>query len=220
MCDKSRLEFFPTKCEECIFTWDLQEEVYIEIPLGFTSTETVGKVCRLCRSLYGLKQSPRAWFDRFHRAILKIGYHQNNADHTIFFCHNKSKVAILIVYVDDIIFIGDDLPELARLKTQLAQSFEVKDLDNLDNLRYFLGIEVARSSHGIFFSQRKYILNLLTETGMLGCRSAITPIEQNHRLTADSGEPVDHEQYQHLVGRLIYLSHTRPDTAFAVSVVS
>ena len=110
----------------------------------------------------------------------------------MFYYHNKGKVAILIVYVDNIILISDDLSELARLKTQLAQSFEVKDLGNL---RYFLRIEVARSSHDIFLSQRKYVLDLLTKTGMLGCRSTTTPIEQNHCLTADGGKSVDHERY-------------------------
>ena len=189
----------------------------MKIPPGISNTETAGKVCRLRRSLYGLKQSPRAWFDRFRRAVLEIGYQQSNADHTIFFQHNSGKVSILIVYVDDIILTGDNLSEINRLKIHLAQSFEVKDLGPL---RYFLGIEVARSSHGIFLSQRKYVLDLLTETGMVGCRPAATPIEQNHRLMADGGTPVDRERYQRLVGRLIYLSHTRPDITFVVSVVS
>nr|XP_019709971.1 uncharacterized protein LOC109506515 [Elaeis guineensis] len=146
-----------------------------------------------------------------------MGYQQSNADHTIFFQHNSGKVSILIVYVDDIILTDDNLSEINRLKIHLAQSFEVKDLGPL---RYFLGIEVARSSHGIFLSQRKYVLDLLTETGMLGCRLAATLIEQNHRLMADGGTPVDRERYQRLVGQLIYLSHTRPDITFAVSVVS
>jgi hypothetical protein len=90
----------------------------------------------------------------------------------------------------------------------------------LGQLRYFLGIEVSRSSKGIYLSQIKYILDTLSETGMLGCRPALTPIEQNHRLTSESGQPVDRAQYQRLVGQLIYLSHTRSDIAFAVSVVS
>lgn len=103
------------------------------------------------------------------------------------------------------------------MKQHLTNEFEVKDLGQM---RYFLGIEVSRSPRGIYLSQRKYVLDLLSETGMSGCRPALTPIEQNHRLTSESGEPVDREQYQRLVGRLIYLSHTRPDIAFAVSVVS
>ena len=85
-------------------------------------------------------------------------------------------------------------------------------------MRYFFGIEVSISPKGIYLSQRKYVLDLLSETGLSGCRP--TPIEQNHRLISEDGPPVDRERYQRLVGRLIYLSHTRPDIAFAVSVVS
>ncbi|XP_050117549.1 uncharacterized mitochondrial protein AtMg00810-like [Malus sylvestris] len=88
-------------------------------------------------------------------------------------------------------------------------------------LKYFLGIEVARSKHGIFLSQRKYVLDLLAETGMLDCKPVDTPIEQNHRLGLFPDQvPTHKERYQRLVGRLIYLSHTRPDIAYAVSVVS
>jgi hypothetical protein len=124
---------------------------------------------------------------------------------------------MLAVYVDDMIVTGDDEEEIAQLKVRLGKEFEVKDLGLL---RYFLGIEVARGAEGIVLSQRKYALDLLTETGMLGCRPAVTPIDQRHKLSADAGEPIDRERYQRLVGRLIYLSHTRPDISFAVSVVS
>jgi hypothetical protein len=93
----------------------------------------------------------------------------------------------------------------------------VKDLGFL---RYFLGIEVSRGSKGIYLSQRKYIIDLLREIGMYGSRPAATPIEQNNRLSSNEGRSVDRECYQNLVGRLIYLSHTRPDIAFSISVVS
>ena len=90
----------------------------------------------------------------------------------------------------------------------------------MGQLKYFLGIEIARSPTGIILSQRKYALDLLNDTGMLGCRPASTPIDQNHKLCAELGNPVNKERYQRLVGRLIYLCHTRPDITYAVSVVS
>ncbi|WVZ55593.1 hypothetical protein U9M48_006233 [Paspalum notatum var. saurae] len=125
---------------------DLQEKVYMEIPPGFATAQTKGKVLRLKKSLYGLKQSPRAWFDRFRRAMYGMGYKQ--------------------LYVDDIIIIGDDTLEIERLKKNLSKEFEVKDLGQL---RYFLGIEIARSPKGIVLSQRKYVLDLLNETDWASC---------------------------------------------------
>ncbi|XP_019055514.1 PREDICTED: uncharacterized protein LOC109115705 [Nelumbo nucifera] len=88
-------------------------------------------------------------------------------------------MAALIVYVDDIIITGDWNSKIQRLKRFLATQFEVKDLGPL---RYFLGIEVDRSNQGIFISQRKYVLNLLKDTGKLGAKLADSPIDVNHRL--------------------------------------
>nr|CAE03643.1 OSJNBa0060N03.8 [Oryza sativa Japonica Group] len=146
-----------------------------------------------------------------------MGYSQCNGDHTVFYKHRGTHITILAVYVDDIVITGDDVEEIRCLKERLGKAFEVKDLGPL---RYFLGIEIARSSKGIVLSQRKYVLDLLTDTGMLGCRASTTPIDRNHQLCAQSGDPVDKEAYQRLVGRLIYLCHTRPDISYAVSVVS
>nr|KYP50092.1 hypothetical protein KK1_028166 [Cajanus cajan] len=93
-------------------------------------------------------------------------------------------------------------------------------MKDLGKLKYFLGIEIAYSKNGIFISQRKYVLDLLKETGKLGCRTSTVPIEQNHKIGSEESAPVEKAQYQRLVGKLIYLSHTRPDIAYAVSVVS
>ncbi|KAL0552943.1 hypothetical protein IC582_012078 [Cucumis melo] len=197
---------------------DLVEEVYMSPPPGFEA-QFGQEVCKLQKSLYGLKQSPRAWFDRFTTFVKSQGYSQGHSDHTLFTKASKTgKIAILIVYVDDIVLTGDDQTEISQLKQRMSDEFEIKDLGNL---KYFLGMEVARSKEGISVSQRKYTLDLLTETGMLGCRPADTPIEFNCKLgNSDDQVPVDKEQYQRLVGKLIYLSHTRPDISFAVSVVS
>ncbi|KAK0577899.1 hypothetical protein LWI29_001989 [Acer saccharum] len=198
---------------------DLEEEVYMEIPPGFETGSNVNKVCKLRKSLYGLKQSPRAWFDRFTKAIKKHGYSQGQADHTLFTKFSPTgQVAILIVYVDDIIVTGDYTEEMGYLKEVLAKEFEIKDLGSL---KYFLGMEVARSKKGIVVSQRKYILDLLKETGMLGCKPADTPMESSYKISFKEDSPlVDTGRYQRLVGKLIYLSHTRPDIGFPVSVIS
>ena len=98
--------------------------------------------------MYGLKQSPRAWFERFGKAVKSYDYIQSQADHTLFFKHSKiDKLAILIVYVDDIIMTGDDSTEIVEFKRKLTQEFEIKDFGAL---KYFLGMEFARSKEKIF----------------------------------------------------------------------
>jgi hypothetical protein len=158
---------------------DLEDEVYMDLPPGYTATSGDEVVCKLQRALYGLKQSPRAWFGRFSLAMKKYGYQQSHSDHTLFLKRQRGKVTALIIYVDDMIIMGDDSKEISSLQEQLATEFEMK---NLGGLKYFLGIEVARSKQGICLSQRKYILDLLSEVGLLECKPADTPIVQNHKL--------------------------------------
>lgn len=197
---------------------ELCEEVYMDPPPGISEYSTTSMVCKLKKALYGLKQSPRAWFGRFTKSMKNFGYKQSNSDHTLFIRHSQGKITALIIYVDDMIVTGNDYDSISRLQKYLASEFEMK---KLGDLKYFLGIEVARSKHGIFLSQRKYILDLLSETGMLGCKPVNTPIEQNHKyFLCSSASCTDKGRYQRLVGKLIYLSHTRPDIAYAVNVVS
>jgi len=120
-------------------------------------------------------------------------YSQCNGDHTVFYKHQGSRITILVVYVDDIVITGDDMEEIKKLKERLGKAFEVKDFGPL---RYFLGIEIARPSRGIILTQRKYTLDLLADTGMLGCRPCGSPIDKNHQMCAESGDPVDRERYQ------------------------
>ena len=104
-----------------------------------------GKVCKLKKSLYGLKQSPRAWFGRFSETMKTLNYKQSNGEHTLFFKRSSENLlTLLIVYVDDIIITGNDLTEIQGLEGQLDQQFQVK---KLGSLKYFLGIEFTRSSN-------------------------------------------------------------------------
>lgn len=195
---------------------DLEDKIYIEIPSGFEMFNNSNKVYRLRKSLYGLKQSLKAWFESFTRAVKEHGYIQRHAGHILFTRQSKEgKIAILIVYVDDIIITRDYLKEMSILKKVLTKEFEAKDLDNL---KYFLGMEVAQSKKGIFVFQCKHVLDLLKDTRMLGCKSANTTIESNYKIGLKNDcASVDKGRYQRLVGKLIYLSHNRPDIGFLVS---
>jgi Reverse transcriptase (RNA-dependent DNA polymerase) len=124
---------------------------------------------------------------------------------------------MLAVYVDDMIITCDDEGEIAQLKVKLGKESEVKDLGQLRN---FLGIEIARGVEKIILSQRKYVIDLLTETDMLGCRFVVSPIDVKTRIGADAEEQVDRERYQRLINKLIYLCYICPDISFIVSVVS
>lgn len=128
------------------------------------------------------------------------------------------KITTLIIYMDDIVVIGNDGFGVARLKGSLAQEFEIK---NLGFLTYFIGIEVVKAKQDIFFSQRKYVLDVLKESDMEGCKPCATPIKANHRLKEDDSERlIDAERFQRLMGHLIYLSLTHLDITHAVSVIS
>ncbi|RVW96740.1 Retrovirus-related Pol polyprotein from transposon RE1 [Vitis vinifera] len=173
----------------------------------------------LRRSLYGLKQSPRAWFSRFSSVVQEFGMLRSTADHSVFYHHNSLGQCIyLVVYVDDIVITGSDQDGIQKLKQHLFTHFQTKDLGKL---KYFLGIEIAQSSSGVVLSQRKYALDILEETGMLDCKPVDTPMDPNVKLVPGQGEPLgDPGRYRRLVGKLNYLTITRPDISFPVSVVS
>ena len=100
----------------------------MEAPPGFLDNFKTGEVCRLKKSLYGLKQSPRAWFGRFTLAMKKYGFKQSNSDHTLFLKRKGNFVTCLIIYVDDMIITGNDKEEITKLKEGLFTEFEMKDL--------------------------------------------------------------------------------------------
>lgn len=151
----------------------------MNITPGFESTSTTNKVCKLRKSLYGLKQSPRAWFYRFINVLHKDSCTQCQFDHTLFVKHyEESKIAAVIVYVDDIALTRNHKEKMPRVKLILSKEFEMKDLRHLN---YVLGMKVARSSQDISISQRKYVLDLLKEAGMLRCKHVDTPMDPNNK---------------------------------------
>lgn len=196
---------------------DLEEEVYMKVPPGYVPA-TSGKACRLLKSLYGLRQAPRCWFSKLATALKDCGFVQSYADYSLFTWRRGNIVLCILVYVDDLIVAGNHPETISKFKKHLNTCFHMKDLGTL---RYFLGIEVARSKEGMFLCQRKYALDIVSETGLLGSRPAIFPIEQNHHLALASGPRLaDPEKYRRLVGRLIYLTITRPELAYSVHILA
>ncbi|CAL1373295.1 unnamed protein product [Linum trigynum] len=196
---------------------DLKEVIYMERPPGYTKG-SADMVCKLVRSLYGLKQAPRAWFEKFHGVIVQLGFEQSQNDPSLFVRNTVDGIVVLLIYVDDMIITGSDSEGIQELKRSLHGAFKLKDLGNVS---YFLGLEVQRSSQGVFVSQKKYMADLLETAHYTDCKPCTTPMEQNLKLTRDSGDLMeDQSLYRSLVGSLIYLTHTRPDISYAVQVVS
>ena len=195
---------------------ELREEVYMRPPPGYLVLE--GMVCRLRRSLYVLKQAPRAWFQRFASVIIAAGFSPSNHDPALFIYTSPHGRTLLLLYVDDMIITGDDSEYIAFVKARLSEQFLMSDLGPL---RYFLGIEVSSTSDSIYLSQEKYVQDLLARSCLIDHRTFETPIELNVQLRATDGKPLtDPTRYRHIVGSLVYLAVTRPDISYAVHILS
>lgn len=196
---------------------DLDEEVYMKLPPGFTASSS-SRVCKLKKSLYGLKQAPRCWFAKLGDALTSYAFCQSKTDYSLFTYIRDGIQLYILVYVDDLASMGNDSMAIVQFKDYLSSRFHMKDLGAL---KYFLGIEVARNSEGIYLCQRKYALDIIQEVGLLGAKPARFPLEQNHTLAFSTSEPLpDPERYRRLVGRLIYLAVTRPDLAYSVHILT
>ena len=200
---------------------DLNEEVYMKLPPGYNrkgESLPSNAVCLLHKSLYGLKQASRQWFSKFSTAIMGLGFSQSPSDHSLFIKNVDGLFIALLVYVDDVIIASNNQGAIADLKSELNKLFKLKDLGDV---KYFLGLEIAKSSTGICVSQRKYVLDLLSDFGYLGCKAASTPMEANVKLSMDEGVDLpDVSLYRRLLGKLLYLTLTRPDISYAVGRLS
>ncbi|KAM0019556.1 putative RNA-directed DNA polymerase [Helianthus debilis subsp. tardiflorus] len=198
----------------------ISEDVYMSLPPGYFS-ENETKVCKLVKSLYGLKQAPRKWNEKLTQVLVTMGFVRSVCDHSMFTLSKGSVFVVLLVYVDDIIVTGNSESEVLNVKQVLSVNFQIKDLGIL---KYFLGIEVLYSDDGLCLTQRKYCLELLDEFGYLGVKPVNTPIEQSHVLAGKLDKNLDLVKdvtsFQKLIGKLIYLSITRPDISYAVQFLS
>jgi hypothetical protein len=178
--------------------------------IGHPQSNDPNLVCKLHKSIYGLKQSPYAWYAKLSTVLTELGFTRSNVDHSLFVCIKPDERLVVLIYIDDLIVTGNNHAAITNLKSILHQRFVIKDL----------GIEMTTSHKGLFLNQHKYVLDLLREANMLDCKPTKTPLDSKLQLTLD-GDSFDQPQlYKKLVSKLIYLTITRPDLSHSVSIVS
>eukprot|EP00253_Pinus_taeda_P025723 PITA_25723 len=176
------------------------------------------KVCRLKKALYGLKQAPRAWYSRIDSYLLENGFDKCEGEPTSYIKEKDCKILIVVLYVDDVIFTCNDVCLIDNFKAVMKKEFEMTDMGLV---RYFLGIEVDQNENGIFISQAKYVNEVLGRFNMQECKAEITPTVMGLKISKeDSSKDFDPSLYKSIVGSLMYLTATRPDIMFAVSLIS
>jgi hypothetical protein len=195
---------------------ELHEDVYMCPPPGYSVPE--GMVCHLRRSLYGLKQAPRSWFYRFASVVTVVDFSVSAHDPALFVHVSPRGRTLLLLYVDDMIFTGDDPEYIAFVKAHLSDQFLMSDLGPL---WCFLGIEISSMSEAFFLSQEKYIQDLLDRASLTDHETAETPKELNVHLVVTDDEPLENPtRYRHIVESLVYLGVTRPDISYSVHILS
>jgi hypothetical protein len=195
----------------------LEEEVYVRQPPGYEIDKYRDKVYKLRKALYGLKQASRVWYSRIDEYLISVGLNRSPSEPTLYTKVNqKGKILIVCLYVDDLIFTRD--LSIDDFKNAMKTKFEMTDLGLM---KYFLGIEVDQSDDGIFICQTNYANEVLKRFKMLNCKLVATPMVIGIKLSMyDEGSYVDPTLYKRLVGSLMYLTTTRPDIMFVVSLIS
>ena len=196
----------------------LQEEIYVEQPEGFQVKGQEEKVYLLKKALYGLKQAPRAWYSRIDEHLQSLGFVKSPSEATLYVKGTDANLIVVSVYVDDLLVTGSNEKLVKEFKAEMLKVFEMTDLGLMS---YFLGMEVKQDHDGVFISQKKYAKEILNKFHMEDCKRTSTPMNQKEKFSKDDGtEKVDESQYRSLIGCLMYLTATRPDIMFSVSLLS
>ncbi|XP_070013007.1 uncharacterized mitochondrial protein AtMg00810-like [Nicotiana sylvestris] len=175
-------------------------------------------VCKLGKFLYGLKQASRQWYSKLSDALYSRGYIVSRNDYSLFLKHSSSSIVIVAVYVDDVLVTGNDTTEITSLKSFLDQQFRIKDLGIL---HYFLGLEVLRESAGVIITQRKFVVDMLTEFDSHDLSPVSAPLHVPCKITSNTRNPLSNPLvYCRLVGKLNFLTNTRPDLSYSVQLLS
>ena len=198
---------------------ELEEEVYVEQPLGYLLKGKENKVFRLKKALYGLKQAPRAWNSKINSYFIRKGFQRSPSESSLYVkSEGMQNILIVYLYVDDLIYTGTNQQMVEEFKSAMMKEYEMTDLGLM---KYFLGIQVQQSKGEIFISQEKYLEDMLKKFHMKDCKPVSTPMALNEKLHLNDGaEKADPRIFRSLVRCLIYLTNTRPDIVYTVSFIS
>lgn len=196
----------------------VEEEVYVEQPTGYEEGDGTEDVCVLDKALYGLKQSPRIWYNTLTGFLRSLGFEPLDSDLSVFI---RGQL-IIAIYVDDILLVGPSSERIDEVKRSLHDRFSMTDLGPCS---YYLGMTVRRDrvNRTVYLGQRAYIEKFLKEYDMWDVKPAATPMDKAPVPAPDEYDAPEtlRTRYQRAVGALMYcMLGTRPDIAFAVSVVS
>ena len=189
---------------------ELEEDIYMDQPEGFVIPGKEHLVCKLKKSLYGLKQSPRQWYKRFDSFMLSRGFKRSNYDSCVYLKTVNGSVIYLLLYVDDMLIAAKDKSEIAKLKAQLSKEFEMKDLGAAKKI---LGIKIIRDrkSGKLYLSQKGYIEKVLHRFNMHNAKPVSTPLATHFKLSSalcpvseDDIEYISRVPYSSTVGSLMY----------------
>jgi hypothetical protein len=153
---------------------DLVEEVYVHQPPGFVIKNGGGKVLKLKKALYGLRQAPRAWNARLDKELLKLGFVRNLLEHAVYRRTHGTDLLLIGVYVDDLVITGSNKRIIDAFKKEMMRSFSMNDLGLLS---YYLGIQVEQKCGVTTLCQSSYTLKILEQAGMKGCNACSVPME-------------------------------------------
>ena len=158
---------------------DLEEDIYMSVPEGLKTNNNSNKVCKLLKSLYGLKQSPRQWYFKMHEFLLKIGFSSSPNDPCPYIRHLSSGITLISLYVDDLLIAGTSAAEVQAIKDKLCHRFEMK---NIGEAKVTLGIEISKdtSTRSLLINQSGYTRNVLERFGMTESKSVVTPIDKSY----------------------------------------
>ena len=220
------LELHQMDVKTAFLNGNLDEEVFMDQPEGFVVDGKEQLVCKLKKSIYGLKQASRQWYLKFNDTITSFGFNENIVDRCIYLKISGSKFIILVLYVDDILLATNDLGLLRQTKDFLSKNFEMKDMGEAS---YVIGIEISRdrSQGWLGLSQKAYINKVLERFNMDKCSASVVPIQKGDKFSLNQCPKNELERkqmeqipYASIVGSLMYAQTcTRPDISFAVGMM-